>query len=128
MKTVLHQSVLRWEAGSMPSRQADDLACEEPLEIRVDTRPISVTMRTPGHDGELATGFLLSEGLIRSRGDVTKVAPYPRNRASNVITVYLSPKIAVDFARLTRHVFASSSCGLCGKATIETVHQQFKPV
>jgi FdhD protein len=128
LKTVIQQNVLRWEAGSKPSRQSDDLACEEPLEIRVDTRPISVTMRTPGHDAELAAGFLLSEGLIGDRGDVAKVAPHPRNREGNVITVYLAPNVAVDFARLTRHVFASSSCGLCGKATIEAVHQQFKPV
>jgi FdhD protein len=120
--------VLRWEAGSQPRRQPDELACEEPLEIRVDTRPISVTMRTPGHDAELAVGFLMSEGLIQRREDVAKVAADPRDRESNVITVYLAPDVAVDFARLTRHVFASSSCGLCGKATIQAVHQRFKPV
>ena len=58
--------VLRWEAGSAPVRQTDELAAEEPLEIQIDTRPVSVTMRTPGHDEELAAGFLLTEGLIRN--------------------------------------------------------------
>jgi FdhD protein len=84
-------------------------------------------MRTPGHDEELAVGFLLSEGLIRSSADVMKVARRDID-SSNVVDVFLSPSVHVDFARLTRHVFASSSCGLCGKATIESVQQQFPPV
>ena len=106
----------------------DELAVEEPLEIRIDTRPVSVTMRTPGHDDELAAGFLLSEGLIRARRDLGKIAPHPRNAGGNVIDLLLAPGVKVDFAQLTRHVFASSSCGLCGKATIAAVHQHFKPV
>ena len=120
--------ITRWQAGSPPTEQADDLAVEEPLEIRVDSRPISVTMRTPGHDDELAAGFLLSEGLVRRRTDIAKIQPYARNSAGNVANVFLAPDVAVDFARLTRHVFASSSCGLCGKATIDAVHQHFKPI
>ena len=122
------KKVWRWEAGTPPRETADHLACEEPLEIRVDTRPVSVTMRTPGHDAELAAGFLLSEGLIRSRRDIARVRPNPRNADGNVVDVLLAPEIAVDFASLTRHVFASSSCGLCGKATIRAVHQHFRPV
>jgi FdhD protein len=117
--------VLRWQVGAAPERRADELAAEEPLEIRVDTRPIVVTMRTPGHDAELAAGFLVTEGLIRSRTDLLKVAPQPRNRAGNVLDVFLASGVSVDFERLTRHVYASSSCGLCGKASIEAVHQQF---
>ena len=85
-------------------------------------------MRTPGHDAELAAGFLLTEGLIKTRRDISKIEPYPRNPTGNVLNVFLSSKIAVDFKQLTRHVFASSSCGLCGKATIAAVHQHFKPV
>ena len=117
--------VLRWQTGAAPVRRGDELAAEEPLEIRVDTRPIVVTMRTPGHDVELAAGFLLTEGLIHRRTDVLKVTPHPRNRTGNVLEVFLAPGVAVDFARLTRHVYASSSCGLCGKASIEAVHQHF---
>ena len=85
-------------------------------------------MRTPGHDDELAAGFLLTEGLVRRRADIAKIQAYPRNAAGNVVNVFLAPEVTVDFARLTRHVFASSSCGLCGKATIEAVHQHFKPI
>ncbi len=120
--------VLRWQAGAAPARRADELAAEEPLEIRVDTRPVVVTMRTPGHDAELAAGFLLTEGLIRRRTDLLRVTPHPRNRAGNVLEIFLAPGVSVDFARLTRHVYASSSCGLCGKASIEAVHQQFPKV
>jgi len=82
-------------------------------------------MRTPGHDEELAAGFLLSEGLIRKRGDILKIAPYLRNDFGNVLDVFLGPGLVIDFARLTRHVFASSSCGLCGKASIQEVHRHF---
>jgi len=120
--------VTRIQAGQKPVRQTDEVATEEPLEIRVDTRPVSVTMRTPGHDEELAAGFLLTEGLITNRTDISRIAPHSRNDLGNVLDVFLAAGTAVDFAQLTRHVFASSSCGLCGKATIEAVHQHFNPV
>lgn len=119
--------VVRWRNGDV-DRVADTLAVEEPLEIRVDTRPVSVTMRTPGHDEELALGFLVGEGLVQARDEVAEVRPYPRNADGNVVDVLLRPDVRVDFARLTRHVFASSSCGLCGKATIDAVHGRFPPV
>src|SRR5262245_23861902 len=61
------RQVLRWQNGAVPRREQDELAAEEPLEIRVDTRPVAVTMRTPGHDDELVCGFLFTEGFIRSR-------------------------------------------------------------
>jgi len=125
MKTT---RLLRWEAGSAPRREADELAVEEPLEIQIDTRPLCVIMRTPGHDAELAAGFLLTEGLITQAGDIRQIKPYPRNKEQNVLSVFLAPEVAVDFARLSRHGFTSSSCGLCGKTTIAAVHQHFKPV
>jgi FdhD protein len=118
--------VLRWEAGRATRRVKDELASEEPLEVQVDTQPVVVTMRTPGYDDELAAGFLLTEGLIRSRKDILKIVPYVRNLSGNVLDVFLAPGVKVDFAQLRRHVFASSSCGLCGKATIESVHRHFK--
>jgi FdhD protein len=71
--------VLRWEAGSAPVRQTDDLAAEEPLEIQIDTRPVSVTMRTPGHDEELATGFLLTQGLIQNAKDIAESNHIPQS-------------------------------------------------
>ena len=122
------KQILRYRAGCAPVRRSDELAVEEPLEIQVDTRPVSVTMRTPGHDDELAAGFLLTEGILHARADVSGITPYARNEKQNVIGVFLAPDVTVDFAQLTRHVFASSSCGLCGKATIDAVHQHFPPV
>lgn len=120
--------VLKWQSPGKSARVRDELAVEEPLEIQVDTQSVAVTMRTPGHDSELAAGFLLTEGLIRCPTDILKIVPYIRNESGNVLDVFLAAGVAVDFGKLTRHVYASSSCGLCGKATIEAVHQQFKKV
>lgn len=85
-------------------------------------------MRTPGHDDELAAGFLLTEGLLKKREDILKIKPHPRNANGNVINVFLAPDVAVDLEKLTRHVFASSSCGLCGKATIAAAQQHFPKI
>lgn len=128
LSEFVKQQVLRWQTDSPPTRATDELAVEEPLEIRVDTRPVSVTMRTPGHDDELAAGFLLTEGLIRQPADIVRIEPHPRSQTGNVVNVFLAPSVVVNFQHLTRHVFASSSCGLCGKATIDAVHQHFKPL
>jgi len=120
--------ILRLTTAGKPIRQTDEVAAEEPLEVRVDTRSVCVTMRTPGDDRELAAGFLLTEGLITSAEDLSRIQLHPRNESGNVLDVFLAPHVSVDFSRLTRHVFASSSCGLCGKATIEAVHQHFKRI
>lgn len=118
----------RYEAGGSLQAFSDELAEEEPLEIRVKNRAVSVTMRTPGHDEELAAGFLLTEGIISKKDDVTRIHPCVMDRGGNVLNVALSEQVTVDFERLTRHVFASSSCGLCGKATIDAVHQRLDPI
>lgn len=120
--------IVRNRRGEAPRAAVDAVAGEEPLEIRVDTRPIAVVMRTPGHDVELALGFLVSEGLIRRVSEVRDVRSNPRNTAGNSIDVLLSPEVRVDYGRLTRHVFASSSCGLCGATSIQSVRRQFPPV
>ena len=119
--------IVRWD-GEVARELPDEVAREEPLEIRVDGRAVSVTMRTPGHDAELAAGFLLTEGVVRRRADVVSIRACPRKGGSNALDVRLDPDLAVDFQRLTRHVFASSSCGVCGKASIESIHAQFPPV
>jgi FdhD protein len=119
--------VVRWRDGRV-STAADELAVEEPLEIRVRGRAISISMRTPGHDEELAVGFLLTENVIASAADISKISACEKNEEGNLLNVQLAPDVSVDFARLTRHVFASSSCGLCGKATIDAVSQRFAPV
>src|SRR4051794_41462443 len=104
--------IVRYE-GSTPRPAVDALSPEEPLEIRVRGHAVSVTMRTPGHDAELAAGFLLAEGLLRHPTDVLGIEPCPRNEDGNLVNVLLAPDVPFDLARLTRHVFASSSCGLC---------------
>jgi FdhD protein len=115
-----------WRYENGQARESDDeLAAEEPLEIRVRGRAVTITMRTPGHDDELAAGFLLTEGLIRRRSDVLTIEPCDRNDEGNLLNVVVAPEVNVDFERLTRHVFASSSCGLCGKATIEAIRSLF---
>jgi FdhD protein len=93
-------------------RSRDAVAVEEPLEIRVNGAPVAVTMRTPGHDEELALGFLLSEG-IEPRG-----AALPDDLAANTIEVEAE---GFDPARLERHFYTSSSCGVCGKGALEAV-------
>ena len=123
--------ILAWRSGALAKVQSDFLAHEEPLEIRVRGRSVAVTMRSPGHDEELAAGFLLTEGLLRRPGDVVEIAHCREGEAAyhkNLLNVFLSPSVEVNLERLTRHVFASSSCGLCGKASIDAVQQHFPPV
>jgi len=121
--------VFRYSLDAEPALGQDAVAREEPLEIRVRGQSVAVTMRTPGHDRELAAGFLLSEGLIQNPNQIVEIAPCQTSDIpENTLNVFLAPDVEIDFQSLTRHVFASSSCGLCGKASIESVHQHFAPV
>ena len=118
----------RIERGTV-SRAADFVAREEPVEIRVEGRSIAVAMRTPGHDEELAAGFLLTEGVVRSAADIFEISLCPATaEGGNVIDVLLTTGVGVNWDSLTRHVFASSSCGVCGKATLDSVFANFPPV
>ena len=119
--------ITRWD-GELARERADEVVLEEPLEIRINGKAISVTMRTPGDDPDLAAGFLLTEGIIRRREDVASVKHCAHNQDQNVLNILLAREVVVDFQQLTRHVFASSSCGLCGKATIESIQGMFPPV
>src|SRR2546421_5161171 len=92
--------------------ERDEVAVEEPLEIRVNGRAIAVTMRTPGHDEELALGFLVSEGFTPTKAAV------PADLAANTIAAEAAD---VDFDRLERNFYTSSSCGVCGKGALEAV-------
>jgi FdhD protein len=133
-QSVRHFSVRR--VGRDTLVEDDVVATEEPLEIRVGytgsdgapaERSISVTMRTPGKDQELAVGFLYTEGIIRSREDVASVGPCgppAANGLVNVVRVELAADVAVDLERLERHFYTSSSCGVCGKSSIEAVAVQ----
>src|SRR5665811_2395944 len=109
--------------------QEDLLAVEEPLEIRVGGRPLAVTMRTPGHDFDLAAGFLVSEGVI-TRGEQLSMVRYCAGATEeglntyNVLDVTLAPGVAPPDPSLERSFYTTSSCGLCGKASIDTVRTQ----
>lgn len=140
---ILETSIHRSSAG-FDEDTVDQLAVEEPLEIRLGflkngkrvTRPISITMRTPGHDEELAAGFLFTEGIVRSRGDVGEIthsyehlksasrslpiAGSKRHRP-NTIVIELASGVNIDLKRLERHFYTTSSCGVCGKSSIEAL-------
>jgi FdhD protein len=115
--------VSEWDDGKLVRRD-DYLAAEEPLEIRIGADPLSVTMRTPGHDLELAAGFLFTEGLVTKRAQILGLdqeAGDAKTNRGNVVRVALAPDRAPDFKRMRRHFFATSSCGICGKASIDSV-------
>ena len=108
--------------------RADDVAAEEPLEIRIEGKSIAVVMRTPGHDRELTAGFLLTENLIRNAKDIFDITQCGATDEDQVVNVTLRDPAALDPAKLTRNVFSSSSCGVCSKATIAAVRQTFPPI
>ncbi|OBF57508.1 sufurtransferase FdhD [Mycobacterium sp. 852002-50816_SCH5313054-b] len=112
----------------------ETLAVEEPLEIRVNGAPVTVTMRTPGSDFELAQGFLLTEGVIAGRDDVLTIR-YCGGRGEdgtntyNVVDVTLAPGVEPPELDVTRNFYTTSSCGVCGKASLEAVRltSRFSP-
>jgi FdhD protein len=122
---IARVEVRKYQGGDAPLGRPhfDALAVEEPLEIRLACadwgdaeRTVAVTMRTPGNDAELAVGFLRTEGIIQRRGDVLA-----SHSSGNVTRVDLVPGTQVDLARLERHFYVSSSCGVCGKTSIDAV-------
>jgi len=128
MTDVSERAVWRSVDGRPPAHGTDVVVVEEPLEIRVGGRALSVTMRTPGHDRELALGFLVSERVLTTPADLRDVVQSAGGPAANVIDVRPAPGVALAVEHLTRHVFTSSSCGLCGKTAIEAVHHHFPPL
>jgi FdhD protein len=116
--------VTEWNDGRLTPHE-DDLAAEEPLEIRIGDSPLTVTMRTPGHDEELAAGFLWSEGIIDDPAQIASLHAYVTSAAGkkNGIAVEVQ-NCEFDPAQLQRNFFAASSCGICGKASIEAIRQR----
>src|SRR3954447_7445643 len=112
------------DAGSEPRRRPDDLAAEEPLEIRVRKQPLAVTMRTPGQDIDLAMGFLLTEGIIGAADDVLTAqlcAGTDAPNSYNVVDVVLGPDVPPPATDPSRNFYPPSSCGVCGKASIDAI-------
>jgi FdhD protein len=126
LRSVDLTQVSEWNDGQMV-RKDDYLAAEEPLEIRIGENPLSVTMRTPGHDLELAAGFLFTEGLVQRRDQIMALentSDDDAGRRGNVVQAVLSPESEPDFDKMRRHFFAASSCGICGKASIDSVRSR----
>jgi FdhD protein len=119
-RSVELTQVTEWDGGKVHCVQ-DSLAAEEPLEIRLSGTPLTVTMRTPGHDLELVAGFLLTEGIIANREQIGWGRVATQNGAkSNVVEVELKDS-QFNIEDLRRNFFAASSCGICGKASIESI-------
>ena len=117
--------------------QQDHLAVEEPLEIQLEygmtndrqRKSISITMRTPGHDIELAKGFLFTEGIITSFDQIQSaeiIKQWNQYEEGNIVLISLVENITIDFQKLERHFYTSSSCGVCGKSSIDAVQVNSK--
>ena len=123
-------NIIRVQASEANQSVQDILAVEEPLEIRLvygpaenrNTKSISITMRTPGHDLELATGFLFTEGIINQYDEIHKISHSPSLlNPENILLVELKEHILPDMIKLERNFYTTSSCGVCGKASIDAV-------
>ncbi|WP_030265697.1 formate dehydrogenase accessory sulfurtransferase FdhD [Streptomyces violens] len=117
--------VIRIRDGAVSTRP-DTLVAEEPLEIRLGGKPLAITMRTPGDDFALAAGFLVSEGVLGSAAELANIvycagATDDGSNTYNVVDVQLAPGVAVPDITLERNVYTTSSCGLCGKASLDAV-------
>lgn len=127
---VREVSVTRYQEGAW-DQALDEVAAEEPFEVRVGGRSVAVIMRTPGHDRDLAAGFLVGEGIIASRDDIRSIQPgldrdgFPQ---PNVLDLRLRPEIEASERLWQRNFFVSSSCGLCGKASIEAAQVLVRPI
>ena len=129
---VIYQSIQKVDSQKL-AEENDLLAVEEPLEIRLKyfsgeemiEKKLSVTMRTPGNDFELVSGFLFAENLICSFQDIQKIYHCPQVKSAeeeeNVVIVNLQPDVTFDFQKFERHFYSTSSCGVCGKSSIEAL-------
>ncbi|POM22283.1 formate dehydrogenase accessory protein [Actinomadura rubteroloni] len=120
-RITVRRPVLRLSTTGAAGRRPDTLAVEEPLEIRVAGRPLTITMRTPGADFDLVTGFLAAEGIIGGPGDVAALRYCADTTEQNTLDVVLAPGVRPPEAALTRAFTTTSACGVCGKSSIEAL-------
>ena len=116
MKRSILAVPVRKVTGTIATEEQDLLAVEEPLQVRLGDRDISITMRTPGHDEELAAGFLFTEGILHSSSEVAEISA-----SDNAVTVTLQPGVRLDPDLGERHFYMTSSCGVCGKASMDAL-------
>lgn len=123
--------------GNQITIAPDYLAVEEPLEIRlgisengrIQHKAVSITMRTPGNDFELAAGFLFTEGILKDKNQISEIkhcGKLPNNQ--NTVRIELKPGIEINFKKLERHFYTSSSCGVCGKSSLKALATGAKPI
>jgi FdhD protein len=125
IKNKNRSKVLVLENGKITPK-IDEIATEEPLEIRLNShrKAIAITMRTPGNDFDLAIGFLYTEGIIKAKEDIVKVSycldrKLEQKQRYNLVNIELKPDLEINLTALERHFFTNSSCGICGKASID---------
>jgi FdhD protein len=128
--SVSHCEVVCYSGDKCSVEPRDPVAVEEPLEIRVQGKALVVTMRTPGHDHELAAGYLWSEGLIQDPNEILEIAHCERGSSldENILNVFLRQGAALEDENFNRFSYAASGCGLCGKSTIESIQTKFPAV
>lgn len=129
--------VVTYQSGAFTERD-DQLSAEEPLEIRVNGQAVSITMRTPGHDAELAAGFLHGEGLLAGRSAIARIGPAVEAPCAGVLpivekvpldnVVELWTNAPLDAERLKRNFYATSACGVCGKSSLKALSTLAEPV
>jgi len=121
MPQITHLPIRRADGEAID----DSIVIEEPLEIRVGDRALSVTLRTPGNDVELATGFVITESVVKRADDIREVRHWG---SPNVIRVALADDVQIDWQRLQRHFYSTSSCGVCGKTSIDALRVHASPI
>jgi FdhD protein len=120
---ISSEKIIRRKGDGQLEYQPDELTIEEPLEIRIGGKAVATTMRTPGHDDELAVGFLVSEAIIRKRNDLQEISA-----KENTATAVLAPGVKLKSSSAQRFGTISSSCGLCGKTSIAAIRQNFPSI
>ncbi len=118
------QKIIRRKQDGELEYLPDDLTIEEPLEIRIGRKALATTMRTPGHDEELAAGFLVSEAIVRARDEIAQISADRDNR----VIIDLKDGVKLKLNSTRRFGTISSSCGLCGKTSIDAIHQNFPAI
>lgn len=130
-KSSVERAITKWVDGKLSSVD-DRVAVEEPLEIRISEQPVAITMRTPGHDRDLAAGFCLTEGIVTHPDELVSVEPCREADYGNIVVVTLTDEAmqrrSSEIHNATREVYISSSCGLCGKQSIDRITQCTTPL
>lgn len=123
---IIQSTIVRMNKDGAVETEQDHIAVEEPLEIRIGNEPFVVTMRTPGQDEDLAVGFLVTEGIIKKRSDIKQLSRCPTSPTpDNTLRVDLKQDAIPEGIKSNRHGAIAASCGVCGKASIDVIQNQF---